>query len=54
MAQYWINRDVSGLPDYQIQAAGYHVEDTFIHFFDAENERVLSIQKSVVQVIERM
>lgn len=53
MAQFVVNEGVPGTQRHHVDADAYDVEGDFIHFRDEEGNRVMSIFKGAVQLIER-
>ena len=53
VALHWINKDVPGFQEQQIDADNYYVRDEFIHFADEFGTLLTSISKSAVQLIVR-
>ncbi|MCX5377425.1 hypothetical protein [Streptomyces sp. NBC_00091] len=53
MAHFWINRDVAGTRERQLDAESYGVEGDYVHFYDSAKRKVLSIRKETAFLIER-
>jgi hypothetical protein len=53
MADFVINQEVDGMKRHFVTAEAYDVEGEFIHFVDEDGDRVMSIHKNNVRLIER-
>ncbi len=53
MAHFWINRDVRGAQEHQVHADSYETMDEYIHFFNEDGRKVMSIRKDITLLIER-
>lgn len=53
MAHFWINREVPGTRERQVDAQTYVVEGDYVHFLDSTRQKVMSIRKETAFLIER-